>query len=390
MRALFTFFVAIALLSGCRTVNPNNLNWIDGSDDDPRRYGTSALSVRWSRTLDNEGAYIPVENGGTSFDPARNRLYAGTAEGLFYAFDANGHPAFVYEAGSGVEAPAAIDEVRGTIFLATEDGNIHAINRDGTLWWKENAGGVIRQQPIVTSTAIYVAREDDTVVAMDRETGEVFWRYRREGTVEYSISGRAGLLLRDGRIYTGFADGTAVCLDADDGTLLWQRVTAVDVTVSDSVAREFYDIDTTPVVAPFGGQDAIFVASFNAGLYALDPESGTVLTRRSEMTGITALAAHDDLLFLASAYEGVIALDVDDLEPAWIAPNEGSAPGQPVIAPPYVVTTEVSGSMRAFHMQSGQELARIDLGHGFSSDPTVYGRYGFVMTNSGRLVAFTL
>ncbi|MEM7610004.1 MAG: PQQ-binding-like beta-propeller repeat protein, partial [Myxococcota bacterium] len=234
-----------ALIASCTPFHRNQVAWIDGSSDAVNG-GRSTLNVRWSRTIGEGGAYIPVENASTAFDHVRDRLYVGSSDGQFLALDSRGRRYFEYDPEAGVEAAPAVDTRRGEVYVAAEDGRVHALTFTGEVLWVGSAGGTVRQSPLLEEDVIYIAREDDAVVAMDRTNGEVFWTYRRDGNVEFSVSGHAGLAATDDAIITGFSDGTVVALDRTDGTIRWQRVTAVDVEPEEGTARQFFDVDSTP------------------------------------------------------------------------------------------------------------------------------------------------
>ena len=61
-----------------------------------------------------------------------------------------------------------------------------------------------------------------------------------------------------------------------------------------------------------------------------------------------------------------------------------------MVAGATVLVGESQGSLLALDVRSGREKARIDAGQGFSSAPAVAGRYGWILSNGGRLMAFEL
>lgn len=385
MRIFPATLVALLVL-GCSPVSPRSLDWIAGTAGEPAT--GPALRVLWTQRISREweGPYVPVENAGPTYDALRDRLYIGSADGGFLALGEHGRRLYRYDPEAGVEAAAVVDLERGDVFLAAEDGRVHALDGQGQSRWKESAGGPIRQAPVLTDDSIFLAREDDAIVAMSREDGELFWTYAREGTVEYSISGRAGLLLEGDRIYTGFSDGTVVALDASDGSVVWERVTAVDFEPREGDARSFYDVDATPVLH----DGVLYAASVSAGLYALDLDSGSVIWRDGERTGITGIAAYGRLLFFSSVENGLTAYDVRRRQVAWHIDSENGAPSRAVVAGDILLVAESLGSLRAFHIRTGEEIGRIDAGTGFSSPPTVVGRAGWILSNGGSLIAFSI
>ena len=60
------------------------------------------------------------------------------------------------------------------------------------------------------------SRENNTVYALDANTGEECWRYVAGGRVDSSPS------CADGRVIFGAADGYVTCLRESDGALIWR------------------------------------------------------------------------------------------------------------------------------------------------------------------------
>jgi len=348
---------------------------------------SDALLVRWSRQITDDGPYVAVENARPGLDPRHDRVYMGSSDGRFLAFDVYGRQMWSYDPESGVESAPAVDERRGELFLASEDGVVHALDwKHGEVRWKESAGGPVRQTPLLTEDALYLVREDDHVVAMSREDGSMLWEYEREVEVEFAIAGHAGLLMHEGKLYTGFTDGAVLALDAATGGVEWERLTQLDALEREGQAIRFYDVDTTPVLL----NDRIWVASVSAGLYALSIEGGSVEWRSDEYQDVTGLAVAGDQLILASATQGIATLDPTNTEVLWRRPVERGSPADPVVAAGYVLIGESRGGLVAIDLRTGREAARIEHGQGFSASPAVAGNLGWAMTNGGKLIAFHL
>ena len=380
--------VALSMGAACGApTGPRDYQWFDGTDD-TRPAGRESMRLRWSKRLtgDFDQPYIPVEHASAGLDPIHDRVYIGSAGGGFFAFSSSGRLHFRYDAESGVEAAPAVDETYGDVFLASEDGVIHALRgRTGSLRWKEESGGPVRQPPLLGEDVVYVVTEDDKVVALSRDDGEILWNYDREVDSEYAIAGHAGIRLHEDKVITGFTDGTIVALNANDGTVSWERPTSLDYEPDESEALRFFDVDTTPVVVG----DTVYAASFTTGLYAMNVDNGTVLWREPRK-GITGLAGNDRFLVVASADEGLYALTRDTREVVWERGVDEGAPGQPLIHGRVVLVGQSHGALLSLAIRSGRELSRIDAGTGFSAPVSVAGSYGFVLSNGGTLFAFSL
>ena len=387
--------LSIAALSACGAT-PTYGGWFDDDRTTAIAAESTALTVRWTRQITDDGPYIAVEYSSAGLDPRHDRVYVGSSDGKFLAFDGHGAKMWDYDPESGVESAPAVDSGRGELFLASEDGVVHALDwRLGEKRWSKASGGPVRQTPEISEDAIFVVREDDAVVALSREDGEVLWTYQREVDVEFAITGHAGILLADGMLYTGFTDGAVVALQATTGSLKWERLTQLDAAEREGEAIRFYDVDATPVLS----DGVLYTASVSAGVYALSLEGGSVLWRDARLTEVTGMAAVGRHLILASATQGIMAFDLRLKRSVWSKPLERGAPTQPTLAGTtssaaadahYVLVGESRGALMAIDLRTGREVARIEHGQGFSAPPSVAGPLGWAMTNGGKLIAFRL
>ena len=357
--------------------------WLQAREAYPRP-GEGAFDVRWHEQLTDslDSKFIPVELATAGLDASRNRIYIGTTEGNLFGFQLDGRKDFVYEVGAPVEGPPTAD-FGGGVFVPAVDGQLHSLDAAGELRWKTNLTGALRNAPVVTDDAVYVVGANDIVHAVARDDGRILWAYENEPIDEITIAGHAGLLLDHGRLYTGFTDGAVAAIDAVDGRILWELDTSIDVDLRPGDVPQFLDVDTTPVLI----DGVLYVASFNAGLYALDPESGTVQWREPQLGGIVALAAAGPMLVIASARRGVLLFDPVKREVRWERANERGAPTQPVVTEfGTLLYGETQGSLLSLRLSDGAEIARAESGYGFSGAPTVLGTVGAALSNGGNFL----
>jgi outer membrane protein assembly factor BamB len=378
-------------LGGCSSgfLGAESFGWLDGSSEHGSVSGR-AVQLRWRRqiTPDYEGAYIPVERSAPALDPRLDRIYVGSSAGELWAMTASGTPIYSYDARGGIAAPPKLDSRRDELFVPTEDGVLHLLRAsNGELRWRAETGGAVTQPPILTDDAVYVVTDNDIVVAFGRDDGEALWRYRRDAPEGFYVSQHAGLTLTEGHLLAAFTAGVVVSLDPADGSLIWERDTSLEIEPGPDGAPRFADVDTTPLVIG----DVVYIASFAAGLFALDLESGSVRWRDAELTGIVGITrASERLLILASGDFGVACMDRLDREILWRKRAPRGAPSEVVVAQDLVLFGESQGGFITLGLSSGRELGRIEAGHGFSAPASVAAGRGFVLSNGGALFAFAL
>jgi outer membrane protein assembly factor BamB len=391
IRFAAALFVASSLLAmtgcgaaGTQATNADNFGWV-GEGDAYARPGEGGFNVRWSKQLTDrsQARYLPLELSSAEFDAKRQRVYIGTTEGNLFAFAMNGRRLFFYDTGAQIESKPGVDARTGEVYVPSVDGHVHAITVTGELKWKTKLIGAIRTQPLLSHDTVYIVAENDTVTALARDDGRILWTYDKEPVEEITISGHAGLLLEDGRLYAGFTDGAVAAINPADGRLFWEVETSVDVELRPGNVPQFLDVDTTPVLL----RGTLYIASFTAGLYALDADSGTVEWRDAAFQGVTGIAAAGRMLVISSARRGVSLLDLRTREVQWEKAPERGAPTAPIVTNTgTVIYGETQGSLLALSLSDGREIARAEGGSGFSATPSVKGAFGGAISNGGRFL----
>jgi outer membrane protein assembly factor BamB len=374
-------------LTACGTIA--GFGGYESYEGPPGRTPEGRLHVRWSKRLapELEGPFMPIERAVPVLDPLRDRVYVGSSTGALWAFDGTGAELWMYQAGGGIGSQPYLDGDRDEIYVASDDGLMHAlVASTGTMRWTAEIGGAVGRPPVATDDAIYVVTDADVVAAFDRSNGEGLWRYRRDAPEGFYVTEHAGLTLLERRILTGFTDGVVVALDPRDGGILWERDTTSDLRETSDTIR-FTDVDTTPVVVG----ETVYVASFAGGLYALELSSGTVRWLRQDLTGIVGITpATGGLLILSSGDLGVVAARQRDGEPVWTTRVRRGSPTVPVVVEDVVIVGESEGGLVTLSVGHGAEIGRVENGHGFAAPVSFAEGRGAVVSNAGGLFVFAL
>ena len=76
-------------------------------------------------------------------------------------------------------------------------------------------------EPVIAGqTMVYGSSANDSLTAVDLDTGKILWRFFTDGPVRF-----APVLYR-GRVFAGADDGAMYCLNLKDGRLLWKFMAA--------------------------------------------------------------------------------------------------------------------------------------------------------------------
>jgi outer membrane protein assembly factor BamB len=85
---------------------------------------------------------------------ADGKIYVGSKDSIFYAFESNGSVAWEYFAGEPITSSAALGQ-DGTIYFGDENGTFHAVNPDGSPKWTYEVEDVVdTNKSILSSPAL--------------------------------------------------------------------------------------------------------------------------------------------------------------------------------------------------------------------------------------------
>jgi outer membrane protein assembly factor BamB/orotate phosphoribosyltransferase len=213
-------------------------------------------------------------------------------DGYVYALSAYGG-GLHWETPLAVQAASqTIDSERGLLIVggaAGAEGRLAALRiEDGFVTWETAAAAPIRATCVDLQRAqVIIGTDDGTIGAYDASAGRLRWTTRTRGAVR-----GAPCVDRDGRCFAGSRDGLLYALDADSGRQLWTR-------------RLGRFVDSAPLVA-----DDLVVAGGPTHLVALERSTGTirwVAATGGQVTG--AVAARDAALICGSTDGGVYIVD---------------------------------------------------------------------------------
>ena len=161
-------------------------------------------------------------------------------------------------------------------------------------------------EPVVMGKRLFVgSSRNDSVLALDTETGAERWRFYADGPVRL-----APVAWRD-RVYFGSDDGCLYCVSAEQGRLLWKfRAVPSD--------RKFLGNGRLISVWPIRGGPVLADGKiyFAAGvlpaegvfLYALDAESGKVIWRNDRTGYLYGTHPHGAEAFGSLTPQGYLAI----------------------------------------------------------------------------------
>ncbi|GEM_PF-3193828 len=225
-------------------------------------------------------------------------IYVGSTDGNLYAVDPDGTIQWVYETGDIIrESSPAVSE-DGTIYIGSDDTNLHAINPDGTEKWvfTEPEGDIYSSPNIADDGTIYVGSHDNNLYAVNPD-GTEKWTFRTADSV-----GSSPAIGEDGTVYVGSYDESLYAINPEDGSEKWSfdepegwtlspPAVAEDGTVyigstdgnlyavnSDGTGRWTFSTDEEIYASPIIAEDGtVYIGSYDDHIYAVDPADGSEL-----------------------------------------------------------------------------------------------------------------
>lgn len=242
-----------------------------------------------------------------------------------------------------VASPVVSD---GTVYLASSDHNVYAINVESQQpRWIFETGNWVWANPVLSEDTVYVASMDHVLYGVDVASGDEIWRFSQaasalpaapalvEGVLYlgslnggvYAVDAASGDLLweaqvsgsmwatpqvKEGAVYFGTLDGTVHALDAEDGSMVWEQEVGGEVRgtpayvggivyfgCEDGRLYAFDALDGTEQPSPLGSTlesasifsspvydgQRLYVVATNGEVLALDPERNAVLWRTNPL-----------------------------------------------------------------------------------------------------------
>lgn len=366
-----------------------------------------ALSVVYERRIaaPSRDEVEPYERGRPALDVKGRRVFVGSSDRGLYALDAaDGSVLWRFETLGAVQCEPLYDPAEDTVWFGSNDGALYKVRAsDGGLLFRFATSAEVARQPVVAGGRVIAMNANDTLLALDRETGVMAWSQHRAPALGMEIAGYAGPLVHRGLVYAAFSDGTVTAYDLGTGAERWAPV---DLSAEAEEARgdgnRYLDVDTTPVAGTVDDLPVVYVGSYEGGVHALDADTGARIWARPDVAGASDLLVYREparpregapdepgreLLLAATGTTGLWALDPATGETRWhrALPAGGVAPPVP-LAGALLVTTTQQG-LYLLSPRDGSVIDGIHTGAGFSMAAAAHGLRAFVLGNGGNLLS---
>jgi outer membrane protein assembly factor BamB len=232
------------------------------------------------------------------------------------------------------------------VYIGTDvpTGHVYAFDKEkGMVSWKHFAGQGVPGDIIGMKDRIYALTKEDTLLCLDRENGSVLWRFHtgsQPDELNYSSPCIAG-----GRIYFRDTNRYVYAFNAGNGKKIWEREFPADLSTSISERN-----------------DDLFVGALNGMIYSLDAKNGDIkqILVIGEIPTGTILHTGKQLLFFTGERgtgNRICAIDKQLKKILWQrAAGEGSYWSTYRMHPwqDYVLVGDNEGNIVAFESKNGK------------------------------------
>ena len=159
---------------------------------------------------------------GADGTPNQGMIYVGSKDGRLYAVNHNERMAdplgtnfprpgteWSFPTGAAVRSTPALDPNDGTIYFGSNNGNVYALNPNGTPKgppWPFSTSGAVRSSPVIdTDGTIYVGSDDGRLYAINAD-GTERWRFPVQAEPPIGEVRSSPTIGSDGTIYFGSND----------------------------------------------------------------------------------------------------------------------------------------------------------------------------------------
>src|SRR5690606_2385585 len=116
-----------------------------------------------------------------------------------------------FETANAVQSAPLYVAAEAAVYFASNDGAAYKLRAaDGKMLWRFMSNAEITARPILHGDTLFVVNANDTLIAIDPQTGKMRWYRHRTPAAGMEISGYAGAAIHGSRVYTAFSDGVVM------------------------------------------------------------------------------------------------------------------------------------------------------------------------------------
>ena len=198
----------------------------------------------------------------------------------------------------------------GLALIGSTRGEVIALEvADGSLAWRTYAGAEIGAAPAVSREGVFVQTIDGQVLALDKDSGEIIWRYGSQVPL-LTLRGTSAPVAQQGLVFAGFASGKVVALRAENGEPVWEQ--RIMLPEGRSELDRIVDIDAQPLISG----SALYALAYQGRVMSLSLRDGRPRWQQ-EVSGHQNMAQGYGQIYIVDGDDTVYAIDQQSGDITW-------------------------------------------------------------------------
>ena len=335
---------------------------------------------------------ISLKNKGSISAPvfSNQHVFILDSRANLYSFGLDGKKEWVLDLAPSLEKNQKTHHSGGIVlnkenlFVATGFGEIFSINLDGSINWKKRFDSPFRGAPIFSNNKIFVINANDLAIAINKK-GETIWTLQGP-TRPTLLSKGISPALKSNKLLLPFSAGQLTAVLPNNGAELWTA--AFDQSNKGEAYSIIGDFGGSPVIK----SNKVFLISSSGQLLALNLNSGRKIWSVSVGSNSTPLIVGGSI-FVVSTKGQLVRIGENNGEVIWSRNILGSNTSNenffgPTLAGNFLWITGTDGYLRKFDPSTGKEFSKHRIGH-----QILYRTYAvhdklFIISKSGKIIAF--
>jgi outer membrane protein assembly factor BamB len=279
----------------------------------------------------------------------------------------------------------------GRVYATNGLGYVAALDAtNGAAVWTVKPGGPLRGEPSVAEGAVYVMSQDNQIYSLKAADGTTNWSSAAALEIA-GVFGAAAPSIGQGTVVAGFSSGELNAYRYENGRQVWQDALA-RTSMTTSVAS-LSDIDADPVI----DNGVVYAVGQGGRMVALDLFSGQRIWELN-FGGIATPWVAGDWLFAVNDRAQLIAVSRANGKIRWInqLPRYEKMKSKaglityvgPVLAGGRLILAGSNGALINVDPLSGSFQSQVGVKDGISFQPVVADNTLYILTDSGRLIAY--
>jgi len=301
-----------------------------------------------------------------------NRIVIASADGNVSCLDRNGKLLWSFQTGNTIEAPGLI--LDGKVFIGNLDGMLYSLDlKTGNEIWNYKTDNQISGSPnwwkTKNLTSILVGSYDYNLHCVDAQTGKNLWKYESDNF----INGAAACM--DGTAVFGGCDGYLHIVGISDGSLK-NKIEVATYVAGSAALKENY----------------AYIGDYDGGFTCIDLDGGKVRWRwedtNTQLPFIASPALYKNRVITANQDKYVYCFDSSSGELLWKFNTGARVDASPVVAGDKIIIANMRGDLIILDAGNGKAIWTYELGSPVVGNPAVTPGRFYVGAGDGYIYCF--